>query len=138
MCPGKHPIKIGANQPVSINIYFDNSASQANKNHHKQQEAADDINVQITDEGFLDNYDNRDNHPNNRINASHELMKAESLMRGQSRSDNKSSEAELQINLIESNRAIKNINRSDNIKHFIHIYHWVSNRQTDNKLSSRK
>lgn len=57
-------------------------------------------------------------------------MKSKNVSKGQSThkgaGDNKSSETQTRINLIESNRHIKSINRNDgNIKHFIHIYHWT-------------
>jgi hypothetical protein len=125
VCPGKSPVKIGQNQPVSIQIYFDNFIHREKNRHHHNKRDNGEIYLLITDGGLHDNYNNHDNQLNDRINAHHqELLKANG--RDQKIVDNKSSE----INLIESNRNIKNINRNDgNIKHFIHIYFHLENRQ---------
>lgn len=137
MCPGKHPVKIAANYAVSINIYFDNHARRKNKLQQQQHDGDNgDIYLQITDEGFPNNYDNSSNQPNNRINARHELIKARKLTEGQNIHELSSAdEMQMQNNLIESNdnHNVKNINRdSDNdVQHFIHIYHWISKQQTE-------
>lgn len=125
LCPGKQPIKIGASYAVSIHIYFDDFVRRKNKNRQQQQQ----ILVHIADDD--DDYDNQ---PDNQINAHGKIIKnapaasSSSSSAGQSthknrRFDNKSSEAQIRINLIESNRNIKSIN-DGKIKHFVRIYHW--------------
>lgn len=78
-CPGKHPIKIKANQPVSIHIYFENFVSRKNKNYRRKGDNGD-IYLLISDDGFYDNYNNSHNQPNNRINAHHKLIKSENSL----------------------------------------------------------
>lgn len=122
LCPGKQPIKIGASYAVSIHIYFDDFVRRKNKNRQQQQQ----ILVHISDDDY-------DNQPNNQIIEHAKLIRnspptSSSSSAGQSthknrRFDNKSSEAQIRINLIESNRNIKSIN-DGKIKHFVRIYHW--------------
>lgn len=143
MCPGKQPIKVGSNYAVSIHIYFDNFARRKNKNPQQHDGDNGDIYLHITDEGFHDNYDNGNNRPNNRIN-SHKLMNGKNARKDQnnrkSKNDNKSNKAPIKVDLIESNHNIQNdINRSDGeIKHFVHIYQRIPNRQTDSKKHKAK
>lgn len=122
VCPGKQPIKIGANYAVSIRIYFDDFVHRKNKN--RQQQPDDGIFVHTAD----DDRGNRDNPRNNRINKRREIIKnASSSSQSDRRFNNKGSDAQMRINLIESNRDIKNIKSIKNgkIKHFIRIYHWT-------------
>lgn len=94
VCPGKQPIKIGSNYPVSIHIYFNNFASRKNKNHRTQHDGDNgDIYVHITDGGIPDNYNNDNNQQNNRNNAG-ELIKIENAINDQSETNNKGSGAE--------------------------------------------
>lgn len=143
MCPGKQPIKVGSNYAVSIHIYFDNFARRKNKTHQQHDGDNGDIYLHITDEGFHDNYDNSSNRPNNRIN-SHKLMNGKNAMKDQndrnSKTDNKNSRAPMKIDLIESNHnGKKDIKRSDGkIKHFVHIYQQVPNRQSDSRKQKAK
>lgn len=102
VCPGKQPVKIGANYPVSIHIYFHNFVRRTNKNHRTQQHEGDygDIYLHITDEGFRDNYDNENNQQNNRNNARKLIKGGKNAINDQSENDNKSTDAEMEINLI--------------------------------------
>lgn len=136
VCPGKQPIKIGANYPVSIHIYFDNFVHRTNKRHQQQTDkSSDEVLIQIVDKGFHNDSDNRSHQ--HRINARHELIEASrgQNIRENKNGDNKSSQTRTQFDLIESNRNIKNINRTDGeVKHFIRIYHWLGfDKQTTKK-----
>lgn len=116
VCPGKQTVKIGANYPVSIHIFFHNFVRRTNNtddHREREQHAGDngDIYLHITDEGFHDNYHNAaNNQQNNRINVRELMKKRENAIKGRSGSDNKSSDADVRINIIESNQNIGNIN----------------------------
>lgn len=83
VCPGKQPIKIGANYPVSIHIYFHNFVSRQSKNHRKRHEGDNngDIYLHIT-EGFPDSYNNGNNQQNNRINDHELIIKRKNAING--------------------------------------------------------
>lgn len=145
ICPGKRPIKVGSNYAVSIHIYFDNFVRRKNENHHQHDEDNGDIYLHITtDEGFHDNYDNRSNQPNNRIN-SHKLINGKNAIKDQNndrknKTDNKSSETQMKIDLIESNHNAQNdINRIDGkAEHYVRIYQQISNQQTSDSKKTEK
>lgn len=135
MCPGRRPVKIGSNQPVSINIFVDNFIGNDDNKRDNGE-----IYLSIKDGGIEKN-NHHNHHANNHINAYHNKLM---LMNGKntskaatetsSTSDNKSGADRMQNNLIKnnnhgnnnSNNDDKNIIENDgNVKHFINIYHWI-------------
>lgn len=151
MCPYKQPIKIDANYPVSINIYFNNFVQRKNngkrhKNYHRNRhdsnnnvEDNDEIYLHITDEGSRINRNNCSNQQNNQNNDNELLINDKSTLTSKTTTMANAvpgieSAEQIKNNLIKNNHNIKdngtNVNRnnSSNIKHFIDIYHWIVHR----------
>lgn len=149
MCPGRRPVKIGSNQPVSINIFLDNFIQRKNndnnnKNNYDKRRDNREIYLRIKDGGIENNnYNNGHNHhANNHINAYHnnKLMNGGNSLKADATAEITSINSDrMQNNLIKkynnnnnnheynnSNNDNKNIIENDgNVKHFINIYHWI-------------
>lgn len=140
MCPGRRPVKIGSNQPVSINIFVDNFI----RNDDNKRDNGE-IYLSIKDGGIEKN-NHHNHHANNHINAYHnKLMNGKNTSKAatetSSTSDNKSGADRMQNNLIKnennhgdnnSNNDNKNIIENDgSVKHFIKIYHWIVHSMAD-------
>lgn len=141
MCPGRRPVKIGSNQPVSINIFVDNFI----RNDDNKRDNGE-IYLSIKDGGIEKN--NRHNHhANNHINAYHnnKLMNGKNTSKAATETSstnvNKSGADRMQNNLIKndnnhgnnnSNNDNKNIIENDgNVQHFINVYHWIVHSMAD-------
>lgn len=158
MCPGRRPIKIDSNKPVSINIFFENIVQE-----NEQRDKRGEIYLRIKDGGEeQNNYHNRRNHANNNINAYHnKLMSdentskaAESTTTSSNGHANKSGDR-MQNNLIKNNNHDNNNNSNNNnnsvnnkniiesendgnVKHFINIYHYIVHSTADDERATTK
>lgn len=147
MCPGRKPIKIGSNQPVSINIIFENFVNRNNINNNGDN---GEIYLRIKereeiDENNNNNYNNH--HANNHINAYHnELMNDENTSKATEKFSDKNNKGEDRIknNLIKNNNHGHNNNNNcdeeakddGNVKHFINIYHRIVHSMADETATS--
>lgn len=143
MCPGRRPIKIGSNQPVSINIFFENFV---NRNHNDNDGDNGEIYLRIK-EGEIEANNNNKHHANNLINAYHnELMNDENTSKAaEITSDNNNKGGDrIKNNLIKNNNHGHNNNNNcdgeeendGNVKHFINIYHRIVHSMADESATS--
>lgn len=149
ICPGRRPLKIGSNQPVSINIYFDEFAKRERNNNGDN----DEIYLRIKEGeigGNNNNYNNHQNHhANNHINAFHnKLINDENTAKAAEITIDKNNKGgdRIKNNLIKNNNHGYNNNNNfvegaeedddGNVKHFINIYHWIVHSMTDESATT--
>lgn len=126
ICPGRRPIKIGSNQPVSINIYFENFVSRK----HNENGDNGEIYLRIK-EGEIEA--NNNNYNNHHINAYHnKLMNDKNTSKAAEITSDKNNKGgdRIKNNLTKNNNHGHNNNNNcekddGNVKHFINIYHQI-------------
>jgi hypothetical protein len=147
VCPGRRPIKMGSNQPVSINIYFENFV---NRNRNNNNGDNGEIYLRIKEGKIGENNINYNNHhANNHINAYHnELMNDENTSKAaEITSDNNNKGGDrIKNNLIKNNNHDRNNNNNchngeeekddGDVKHFINIYHRIVHSMADESATS--
>lgn len=168
ICPGKSPIEIGSNQPVSINIYINNpthrNSNQPEMHQTNNENASDEIYLRIVEKEFNKNHANNNHHNHHHHHRQHHYHKINAYYNNKlitnyvdntlSASDdkqniivNKVRRGNNKNNLIINNKQNSNDHNNNNnnkdvengnVKHIINIYHWIVHSTADEFVSSEK